>query len=189
MLPRASFVRFSMKKKSRKNIRIIRLTISVLLVIFFSLFLICLRKNKTSDSNINRRPISILKTDKDDTYFITEDGVYIRMKEGDGGHSLPEIICGKCQPRNGDKTDNLVAFSAKLINVALLKSIDIGVVEIISENFVKFLSSGITEVFINPQKSLSESLDSLQLISNRSRIDGRKLSKIDLRFDKPVILE
>lgn len=46
---------------------------------------------------------------------------------------------------------------------------------------------GNAQAIISPQKNLNEQLDSLQLIFSRTKIEGEKPKRIDLRFDKPVI--
>ena len=52
--------------------------------------------------------------------------------------------------------------------------------------FVIKLSLG-EEVFIAPSKNLELQISSLQLILSRLTIEGKKFSRLDFRFDKPVV--
>ncbi|MEK9178151.1 MAG: hypothetical protein AAB801_00045 [Patescibacteria group bacterium] len=43
------------------------------------------------------------------------------------------------------------------------------------------------EVLISDRKSIDEQVSSLQLISDRLKIEGKKFKRLDFRFDRPVI--
>ncbi len=45
------------------------------------------------------------------------------------------------------------------------------------------------EVFFSFQKEATAQVGSLQLILSRTKIEGKRLKRVDLRFDKPVIIE
>jgi len=42
-------------------------------------------------------------------------------------------------------------------------------------------------VYFSSQSEINKQLDSLQLILQRAKIEGRLITTIDLRFDKPVV--
>lgn len=44
------------------------------------------------------------------------------------------------------------------------------------------------EILVSKEKALDLQLSSLQLVLSRLTIEGKKLQKIDFRFDKPVVL-
>jgi len=52
---------------------------------------------------------------------------------------------------------------------------------------IEVLLKNKVQVFFTGQKEIGLQLDSLQLIFNRAKIEGKEIKKIDLRFDKPVI--
>ncbi|MBM3205281.1 cell division protein FtsQ [Candidatus Shapirobacteria bacterium] len=62
------------------------------------------------------------------------------------------------------------------------------VIRLVSLREIEVWLNGETIVLLNGEKDLSSQLDSLQLILSRSKIEGKQIKKIDLRFDKPVIL-
>lgn len=47
---------------------------------------------------------------------------------------------------------------------------------------------GNQEVILSSQKAIDEQISSLQLILSRLTMEGRHLKRLDLRFDKPVIV-
>lgn len=55
------------------------------------------------------------------------------------------------------------------------------------DNKVVFYNSDGSYVLLDSSKNLSEQLSSLQLITNRFRIEGRKFEYLDLRFQKPIV--
>lgn len=55
------------------------------------------------------------------------------------------------------------------------------------ENSFEATLSGNLRIFLTKKQDLSRQVASLQYILNRSKIEGKRPSKIDLRFDKPVI--
>lgn len=69
----------------------------------------------------------------------------------------------------------------------LFKSIEVRRLEITSsQKLTLYLKTG-PEVLISLERDLQPQVDSLQLIYERAKIEGRQIKKIDLRFDKPVI--
>ncbi len=56
-----------------------------------------------------------------------------------------------------------------------------------SRNIEVKLDKGLLVIF-SSQKEMDFQLDSLQFIFSRAKIEGRKIKKIDLRFDKPVVV-
>lgn len=44
------------------------------------------------------------------------------------------------------------------------------------------------DVILSPKKDLSKQLSSLQVIYSRLTMEGRSLRKLDLRYDKPVVV-
>lgn len=45
-----------------------------------------------------------------------------------------------------------------------------------------------SEVFISSQKDINKEMSSLQFILKRLTMEGKEFTKLDLRFDKPVII-
>jgi hypothetical protein len=61
-------------------------------------------------------------------------------------------------------------------------------VEIInSSELAVYLRTG-PKVLVSAESNHQQQVDSLQLVLTRTKIEGRKIKEIDLRFDKPVII-
>ena len=58
----------------------------------------------------------------------------------------------------------------------------------ISERAVEILFKDNLQVIFSLKKEIEVQLDSLQLISSRAKIEGKKIKRLDLRFDKPVVV-
>ncbi len=56
------------------------------------------------------------------------------------------------------------------------------------EDYLSVVFSDDGEVLLSIQKPLEEQVSSLQFIINRFTIEGKRFSRIDLRFNKPVII-
>ena len=52
----------------------------------------------------------------------------------------------------------------------------------------KIILEGNGEVFINPEKGIAEQLSSLQVILSRLTMEGKKFKRLDLTYDRPVIV-
>lgn len=59
--------------------------------------------------------------------------------------------------------------------------------KIVSEREIEVWLEDDVQVLFSAKKDLKIQLDSLQLIFSRAKIEGEKLKRIDLRFDKPVL--
>ena len=118
---------------------------------------------------------------------ITKDGLVMEhLKVGD----LPIFY----PPQNlqfqlGQKiNDKTIAFTLELI-WGLLKSDFTPVsIRIIDQSDVAVYARDNIIVIFSSQREVNSQIDSLQVILAQSKIDATKIAKIDLRFDKPVIV-
>lgn len=70
-----------------------------------------------------------------------------------------------------------------------LKKKDIAFLNILQlpDSSYKVMLSNGAEVIVTPNKDILQQISSLQLILARLTIEGKKFSKLDFRFDKPVL--
>lgn len=57
-----------------------------------------------------------------------------------------------------------------------------------TSNRYKIILEGNGEVFISPEKGVTEQLSSLQVILSRLTMEGKKFKRLDLTYDRPVIV-
>jgi len=122
-------------------------------------------------------------------YFVDEQGVVVKKMEE--SQNLP-LILFKNDPqfKNGQKINQGEVL--KVIEIILgvkLRLLEPEVSRIINAQEIEvWLKDGVLTLF-NGEKDIGVQLDSLQFIYSRSKIEGKQIKKIDLRFDKPVIAQ
>jgi len=133
-----------------------------------------------------RVPVAVIRADKD--YQIDEDGVIIA---DNNTNVLPQLKVDV----NFDHLDIGNRFSQEYIikSLALIKFLKLNLLEPTEINVISKFSTEIKlktgEILVfSTQEDGKNKLDSLQLIFSRAKIEGKKISYIDLRFDKPVIV-
>lgn len=107
-----------------------------------------------------------------------------------GGTQLPSLYLGtdiSLQP--GTRVNDETVVYALTIAEGLSKS-DFSAVNlrIVDESSIAAYGQGGLVVIFSPKKDANFQLDSLQQVLALAKIDGTKITKIDLRFDKPVIV-
>lgn len=76
----------------------------------------------------------------------------------------------------------------QIISESLLKKqIFYSSIEIASDSYLVNLSDG-GQVILSPSKDIEVQISSLQLILKRLTIEGKRIKKLDFRFDKPVLV-
>lgn len=76
----------------------------------------------------------------------------------------------------------------EIIKELKYRSLEINGVEITDTDKLSFrLKTGETIIF-SPQKSITEQVDSLQLIFSRTKIEGKRFRELDLRYQKAVLV-
>ncbi len=76
----------------------------------------------------------------------------------------------------------------EVANALREKNISFNTVEKVDDSSVKVTLDGKEEVFFTTNKDISSQITSLQVIITRTTMEGRHFTKLDLRFDKPVIV-
>jgi len=122
-------------------------------------------------------------------YLVDEQGVVVKKMEEN--QNLPLILFDSDPNlKAGEKIyqdevlktiEILMGMKLRLLEPKISRVINLGEIDI-------WLENGTLTLF-NGEKEAQVQLDSLQFISSRSKIEGKQIKKIDLRFDKPVIVE
>ena len=122
-------------------------------------------------------------------FLVDQEGVIVKKMEENP--NLPLVLVkNNPQLQAGDKINQeeilktieiLISMKLHLLEPKIARIISLREIEIWLENEILVLFNG--------QKDIGVQLDSLQFIYSRSKIEGKQIKKIDLRFDKPVIVE
>jgi len=148
-----------------------------------------IKKNLPSRVDFNltsRQPQVAISGEK--FHLVDFQGVVIEKSETSGEYPLiflePEMNLKVGEKFNQKEVletiEAIVGLKLRLIEPKLAK--------IISFSSVDIWLKDDTQLIISLKKEISSQLDSLQLIYQRAKIEGKKLKQIDVRFDKPIII-
>lgn len=148
-----------------------------------------IKKNLPSRVDFNltsRQPQVAISGEK--FHLVDFQGVVIEKSETSGEYPLiflePEMNLKVGEKFNQKEVletiEAIVGLKLRLIEPKLAK--------IISSSSVDIWLKDDTQMIISLEKEIDSQLDSLQLIYQRAKIEGKKLKQIDVRFDKPIII-
>jgi hypothetical protein len=122
-------------------------------------------------------------------YLLDEEGV-VTQKLNEN-QNLPLILIKEDpQFKIGEKVNSQEIKKTIEILVGMkLRLLEPKVSRVISFREIEIWLGNETLAIFNGQKDVGVQLDSLQFIFSRSKIEGKQVKKIDLRFDKPLIVD
>jgi len=85
--------------------------------------------------------------------------------------------------------DQVILKAIEIVNESKLRLLEPEKANSLSPRAIEVNFKDGLQVFFSTEKNSQEQLDTLQFILDRTKIEGEKLSRIDLRFDKPVLVE
>ncbi len=133
-----------------------------------------------------RRPLAIIETDN---HYYQVDYQGFVLAEFQQPTDLPLITSSQSaiMVDNHQFKSTGVISSLNCLYQLLMKNIEVRRLEInLFEDLTLFLKKG-PQVLISSKKGIGQQVDSLQLILERAKIEGKQIKVIDLRFDKPVV--
>lgn len=122
-------------------------------------------------------------------FFIADEEGFIFKKQA-SSLDLPIILANSFEELKVGQKISHQALLQSITLVSLLVKLDLKpeFVSLAKEGIVFWLRDG-PEVFFSEEKKATTQVGSLQLIFSRAKIEGKSLKRVDLRFDKPVIVE
>lgn len=131
-------------------------------------------------------PSVALRFERDDNYYLVDNGgTVLETKQTS---NLPVLFINKkISLYVGRRVDwEPVINSIKTVDSLRLRSLEVSSAKVVSEKSLEAIIDGTTVIF-SLSGDLEYQLDSLQLIFSRTKIEGKRPKKIDLRFDKPFL--
>jgi cell division septal protein FtsQ len=124
--------------------------------------------------------------DGDKQFFIDEEGMILAEISDPNNHHLPLLLVDNLDYlKVGQKVNQKIT-----VTLAIFRGLRLNLFEPITAQVegqkITLALKDIPEVIFSAEKGIDNQIDSLQLIFSRAKIEGRKLSRVDLRFDKPV---
>lgn len=134
----------------------------------------------------NRQPMAMVNNDRGKAY-IDEEGIYLTNITVD--KILPLIDIAKIPIYPESHADWRVIKALTLLKYLSEGNISIGKIMIDdNQNMYTLTINNSTKVLIPYNADASKLAASLQIIISRFRIEGKSVSSIDFRYDKPVIV-
>lgn len=122
-----------------------------------------------------KEPVAVLKIENS-LFVVDENGKILNEVSAEG---LPVIK---------EASGEIVGWITQLVKELKLRTFRPMTVSALGPiSIVIFFEDGLEVIFSNKKDQITQ-LDSLQLIFARAKIEGKKMAKIDLRFNKPVVI-
>lgn len=125
-----------------------------------------------------RSPQAVVQ--KGEEFFVVDDQGFVLGREPIAG--LPVILFA------GSLDQPELVWTTNLLKKMETDSFEPKKTQIISAFNIEVVLAQELLVIFTSKKEIDFQLDSLHFIFSRAKIEGRKIKKIDLRFDKPVVI-
>lgn len=133
-----------------------------------------------------RVPLAIISKGKDNPYYLIDVEGYVLGEVSEEFMGLPLIVYSGDINVGTFLEANIVPVSVEILTEAGQAGLDVSSVSF-SERYSK-LYLGPTEIFISNLKNVSESVKKLEKIYKNLLLEGKSVIKIDLRYDKVIVL-
>ncbi len=129
---------------------------------------------------------SVLKIDGSD-FTLTADGLVIKYK---GSQTTPVFFApqGIQFIENQKITDKTILFVITLADDIQKSDFVISNIRIVEQGSIAVYSRQESVAIFSQSRDIALQVDSLQAILAKAKIDSSKIEKIDLRFDKPILV-
>jgi cell division septal protein FtsQ len=123
-----------------------------------------------------------------DFFIADEEGMVFQKTTS--SLNLPKVLLVNLEGISVGQQITSQGLDQTLSLIVLLSKLDLKpkTIEVSEKGILARLEDGL-EVFFSSQKEATGQVGSLQLILSRTKIEGKRLERVDLRFDKPVIIE
>lgn len=142
-----------------------------------------------------RQPLAALFVLKEETaspsakpeeaYLTDNEGMV--FAKGKGDLNIPQVFVYNLKTSLGEKVTGAVLNSLIILDKIKTLGFDVEKSIISDNNFVIIAGLGKPQIIFHLEGDIDIQLVSLQLISDKAKIDLKELEFIDLRFDKPVV--
>lgn len=134
-----------------------------------------------------RRAVVAIGKEDGEVFLADKDGVL--LKKVQQSFELPlVIIADEIKQEIGEQIKNeIVLKEIQILSESKLRLLEPKSAQTVSEGVIEVWFKDGLQVLFSTNKEIKEQLDSLQYIYERTKIEGKKPKRIDLRFDKPVI--
>jgi len=135
-----------------------------------------------------RRAVVAISSQGEEFYLADEDGVL--LEKMNQPPDLPMILVADKISRDvgGRIQEEIILKEIQILHESQLRLLEPKSAQAVSERVIEVWFNDDLQALFSVQKDIDVQLDSLQFILERTKIEGEKPKRIDLRFDKPVIV-
>jgi cell division septal protein FtsQ len=139
--------------------------------------------------HVSKRKSTVAVKLNGDYYLADEQGVLL-SKEASAGDYPVVIPDTRLDSRLGEslKSDRVLK-AIDLLTGSLWRLMAPETATVVSDHMIKVTYADKVEAFFSVTKNTHDQLDSLHFILKRSKMEGSRLKQVDLRFDKPVLID
>lgn len=134
-----------------------------------------------------RKPLAILHNDKEGRRYLIDSEGYVLGEVVDRFSYLPRILYeGKVEV--GDfLEENVVPVSVEILRFAEGEEVRVSSMSFYPK-YIRIYVNGFIDAYIGNEKDKEESLKTIGALVKKSALEGQKITKIDLRYDKVIVL-
>ncbi len=133
-----------------------------------------------------RVPIALIRSSENKSYYLIDREGYVLGEVSDEFMWLPKIVYDGEVRVGAFINDRIVPVSVEILTEAGKAGLDVSSVSF-KERYSK-LYLGPTEVFISNLKDIKQSVSALEKLYKSLLLEGKSVTKIDLRYDKVIVL-
>lgn len=133
-----------------------------------------------------REPLAIVFNPKDSEHFLVDIEGYILGTVSPEYQDLPQVIYNGPLHVGGFIDKDLIPLYLSLISSIEETELKASSISIEKRN-INFYVSDKIRVYLNRQRSISESIRIVDQVFTQLSLEGRKIARIDLRYDKVVV--
>lgn len=128
-----------------------------------------------------RKPIAKVANPGGAFYLVDKEAVIFAQADSETS-SLSEVILDLgVEPSLGS------TIASDILELVRLEEPKVLQIKYIGANSIEVKSGEVPLILFSRQKDISQQIRSLQIVSQKYKIEGKELKKIDLRFDKTVV--
>jgi cell division septal protein FtsQ len=138
---------------------------------------------------LNRRQSTVALSTDGRYFLVDQDGVL--LEKNDSAENWPVVFSTRVGVNELGKAvaDEPTLKAIQILSECRWRLLEPLSASVVDENIIEVSFPDEIKVTFAATKSISSQLDSLQLILKRTKMEGSRLKQIDLRFDKPVVVQ
>lgn len=134
-----------------------------------------------------RVPLAIVKSSKDDQRYLVDKSGYVLSVISSRFSSFPIIHYDGEVSVGIFLTEKIFPVSAEILRFADSEGVRISTMSFYPKYVRLYTNTGV-DVYIGAQKDIEESMKAIGALLRKLSLEGKKVTKVDLRYDKVIVL-